>query len=202
MNHSAKKKKILKRASQPPVGLSGLSFKWKRKWGKSGCECPATKPYKVIITQKTLNHLFYTDLSRKILRKIEDIRRRIRLLPAARQVIEKNGVIISIENRNARKSFLVAAPVKVENRILAIAVVLKERFDGRRIFFSVQSFGELKKISHEGEPPIRWSDIDPLLKSSLAVPLHDSCANLSNYYNKINSFIREKSKKICNGKGS
>lgn len=99
-------------------------------WRKEITYCPALKT-EVIVSQIGWKHLIGTTGNSK--RSSNDIFRRLRLLPYAKQVIKSSGTIVKVRNEGTRVFYALETIIKFKK----IRVILIEDEQGRKIFYSV-----------------------------------------------------------------
>ncbi len=114
------------------------ALEYYRNWKKHDCYCPALQ-CNVLITNRAWHHLIGNKSFRK--RNISDKFRRIKLLPYAKEVLEKSHTLQNIKSVNGRMHYGMDAMVPVEKDgvyvIKKIRVVVYEDIKGNKIFLSV-----------------------------------------------------------------
>ena len=108
------------------------------KWQKSKCYCPALKE-NVYFSTRGWNHIVGNKGSKK--RSWNDVYRRLKLLPFAREIISESTTIQNVETRGNDTYFVLEAmklmTVNKKVRWGKIRVILIEDKQHRKIFLSV-----------------------------------------------------------------
>ncbi len=123
------------------VALKNKTFDFYNKWRSEGSYCPALDR-EICITLKGWNHLMGNGENKK--RTIHDKARRFKLIPIAREIIEKSTTIQNIRMQEGRKYYALEAVKDIEiygdkPQITKIRVILQEDPNGKIVFFSVMS---------------------------------------------------------------
>lgn len=114
------------------------SLKFYKQWMKQKCHCPALNEH-IKITWQGWNHIVGNKGATK--RPWPDVYRRLKLLPFAKEIIEKSTTVQNIDNRKGVIFFTLEAmklvTIKSIKHWRKIRVILVEDKQTKKIFLSV-----------------------------------------------------------------
>lgn len=121
-----------------PKDFKQKAFELYNQWRKEEIYCPAFES-KVRFSLKGWRHLIGSTGVKK--RKLGDVYRRLKLLPYAREIIEKSTTIQNAEKRGRRMFYVLEAVVKVKQggkmAPRKVRVIFEEDRQGNKVFLSV-----------------------------------------------------------------
>jgi len=122
------------------------AFRFYKKWRGQKTYCPALKS-NVVISLKAWKHI--TGASGNTKRKISDVYRRLKLLPYAKEIIEKSTTIQGKRKRKSSTFYVLEAMVdiKEKNGVVTrkVRVIILEDKSKKKTFLSVMDKKNRKK---------------------------------------------------------
>lgn len=119
-------------------------------WRKKLNYCPALKE-NIVVSLKGWRHCLTKGQGQK--RSIQDIYRRLKLLPFAQKILEKTTTLQNITYENRRKYFIFESveELQINGKIQQqkVRVILIEDKKGNKIFYSVMNIKLGRKIRHK-----------------------------------------------------
>lgn len=122
-------------------------------WRQESICCPAFNGERVVFSLKGWNHITGATGHKK--RSFTDVRRRLKLLPHAREIIERSSTIQNVSMKRGVKFFALEAIIEGEKTSLdyqKIRVVICEDRTGKKIFYSVMDKKQNSTGNKKGTP--------------------------------------------------